>query len=208
MTYVRMYRTQRICKECRDECHVFGQSTTGVGGVSGYLYQRFFLPIVYLLTWPGSYHVRAGVTEHSFMTGAKNGDTVKVHYKGTLEDGTIFDSSFDREPLEFTIGAGNLIPGFERAVLGMVPEESKTVTIPSDQAYGPYREELVMELGPDKIPTDMELERGQQVQVRQEDGRVYPVMVTEISDSGVTLDANHPLAGRDLTFELQLVEIC
>ncbi len=142
------------------------------------------------------------------MTGAKNGDTVKVHYKGTLEDGTIFDSSFDREPLEFTIGAGDLIPGFERAVLGMVPDESKTVTIPSDQAYGPYREELVMELGPDKIPTDMELERGQQVQVRQEDGRVYPVMVTEISDSGVTLDANHPLAGRDLTFELQLVEIC
>ena len=142
------------------------------------------------------------------MVEAKNGDTVKVHYTGKLDDGTIFDSSFDRDPLEFTIGAGRLIPGFEQAVIGMVPDESKTVTVPSDQAYGPRREDLVMELGPDKIPDDMALERGQQVQVRQEDGRIFPVMVTEISDSGVTLDANHPLAGQDLTFELLLVEIC
>jgi peptidylprolyl isomerase len=142
------------------------------------------------------------------MVEAKNGDTVKVHYRGKLEDGTIFDSSFDREPLEFSIGAGRLIPGFEQAVIGMVPDESKTVMIPKDQAYGPYREDLVMELGRDKIPENMELERGQQVQVRQEDGRIFPVMVTEISESGVTLDANHPLAGQDLTFELLLVEIC
>ncbi|MGC9443446.1 MAG: FKBP-type peptidyl-prolyl cis-trans isomerase [Candidatus Methanospirareceae archaeon] len=142
------------------------------------------------------------------MVEAKTGDTVKVHYRGKLGDGTIFDNSFDREPLEFTIGAGRLIPGFEQAVIGMVPDESKTITIPKDQAYGPYREELVMELGRDKIPDDMEIERGQQVQVRQEDGRVFPVMVTEVSESGVTLDANHPLAGQDLTFELLLVEIC
>jgi peptidylprolyl isomerase len=142
------------------------------------------------------------------MVEAKNGDTVKVHYKGKLEDGTIFDNSFDREPLEFTIGKGRLIPGFEQAVIGMVPDESKTVMIPKDQAYGPHREDLVMELGRDKIPDDMEIERGQQVQVRQEDGRFFPVMVTEISESGVTLDANHPLAGQDLTFELLLVEIC
>lgn len=142
------------------------------------------------------------------MVEAKNGDTVKIHYKGKLEDGTIFDNSFDREPLEFTIGAGRLIPGFEVAVIGMVPDESKTVTILKDQAYGPYREDLVMALGRDQIPEDMKIERGQQVQVRQEDGRIFPVMVTEISESSVTLDANHPLAGQDLTFELLLVEIC
>jgi len=147
--------------------------------------------------------------ERSTKNGrGKNGDTVKVHYSGKLEDGTIFDSSFDREPLEFTIGAGRLIPSFEQAVIGMVPDESKTVTIPKDQAYGSHREDLVMELGRDKIPEDMDIERGQQVQVRQEDGQIFPVMVTEISESGVTLDANHPLAGQDLTFELLLVEIC
>ncbi|MBN1455614.1 MAG: peptidylprolyl isomerase [Methanomicrobia archaeon] len=142
------------------------------------------------------------------MVEAKQGDTVKVHYRGTLEDGTIFDSSFDREPLEFTIGKGRLITGFEQAVIGMVPDESKTIMIPKDQAYGPHREDLVMELGRDQIPADMEIARGQQVQVRQEDGRCFPVMVTAISESGVTLDANHPLAGQDLTFELLLVEIC
>ena len=142
------------------------------------------------------------------MGEAKNGDTVRVHYRGKLKDGTIFDSSFDREPLEFTIGAGRLIPGFEQAVIGMVPDESKTITIPEDRAYGPHRDDLVMQLERDKIPTDMEIERGQQVQVRQEDGRCFPVIVTEISESGVTLDANHPLAGQDLTFELLLVEIC
>ena len=138
---------------------------------------------------------------------AKDGDTVKVHYTGKLEDGTVFDTSIERDPLQFTIGEGQLIPGFEQAVVGMSPGESKTVEIPADEAYGPYREEMVLVVDRDQLPPDLQPEVGQQLQMRQEDGQIILVTVIDVSESSVTLDANHPLAGQDLTFDIQLVEI-
>jgi peptidylprolyl isomerase len=141
------------------------------------------------------------------MTQAKYGNPVKVHYTGKLDDGTVFDSSIDRDPLQFTLGDGQMIPGFEQAVLGMSLNESKTVTIQMDQAYGPHREEMVNVIERNQIPENMQLEVGQQLQIRQDDGQTFLVRVTDISESSVTLDANHPLAGKDLTFDLQLVEI-
>ncbi len=141
------------------------------------------------------------------MAQAKNGDTVKVHYTGKLEDGTVFDSSLDRDPVEFTIGEGDLISGFERAVMGMESGDSKTITIPAEQGYGAHHEELVTEVEKDQFPPDIEAKVGQQLQLQSQDGRQMIVTVTEVSDSSVKLDANHPLAGKDLTFDLQLVEI-
>ncbi|GAB4184999.1 MAG: peptidylprolyl isomerase [Coleofasciculaceae cyanobacterium] len=141
------------------------------------------------------------------MTQAKPGDTVKIHYTGKLEDGTVFDSSMNREPLEFTLNGGQVIPGFEQAVVGMMPGESKTQKIPMDQAYGPYRAEMVIEVSRQQLPADLEPEVGQQLQVQQPNGQAVPVFVTEVTDATVTLDANHPLAGEDLTFDIQLVEI-
>jgi len=141
------------------------------------------------------------------MVQAKSGDTVKIHYTGKLEDGTVFDSSAEREPLEFTISGGQVIPGFEQAVLGMTLGESKTEKIPMDQAYGPHREEMVLEVSREQIPPDINPEVGQQLEIQQANGQSVPVFVTEVTDSQITLDANHPLAGEDLTFEIQLVEI-
>jgi peptidylprolyl isomerase len=141
------------------------------------------------------------------MVQAKAGDTVKIHYTGKLEDGTVFDSSVNREPLEFTLNQGQVIPGFENAVLGMAPGESKTHKIPMDQAYGPYREEMVIQVNKSLLPQGLEPEVGQQLQVQQPNGQMVPVFVTEINDGNVTLDANHPLAGENLTFDIQLVEI-
>jgi len=141
------------------------------------------------------------------MVQAKQGDTVKVHYTGKLGDGTIFDSSLDRAPLQFTIGAGDIIPGFETAVLGMNPGESKTQVIPTDQAYGPHLEEMVVTIDRQQIPPEIQPEVGQQLQIQQPDGQVLPVVITDVSTASVTLDANHPLAGEDLTFDIQLVEI-
>ncbi|MGF1672474.1 MAG: peptidylprolyl isomerase [Rivularia sp. (in: cyanobacteria)] len=141
------------------------------------------------------------------MTQAKAGNNVKVHYTGKLDDGTVFDSSVEREPLQFSLGSGNVIPGFEEAIIGMTPGESKTATIPADQAYGPQREELVITVEKEQIPTDLSVEIGQQLQISQNDGQVIPVIVTDVSDSQVTLDANHPLAGQQLTFDIQLVEV-
>lgn len=138
---------------------------------------------------------------------AKQGDTVKVHYTGRLQDGTVFDSSQNREPLEFTIGTGMIIPGFEQAVLGMAPGESKTEIIPTEMAYGPYMEEMVLVIDRGQIPPEMDPEIGQQLQIQQPGGQVIPVMVTDVSDASVTLDANHPLAGEELTFDIELVEI-
>ena len=137
------------------------------------------------------------------------GDTVKVHYVGKLDDGSIFDASSDREPLELTIGDGRIIPGFEQAVMGMDLRESKTVRIPCDEAYGPYREEMVMVVGKHQLPPDLTPEVGQHLRIPRNDGQEGQVIVavTKISDADVTLDANHPLAGKDLTFEIQLVEI-
>lgn len=141
------------------------------------------------------------------MTQAKVGDTVRVHYTGKLVDGTVFDSSSNRDPLEFAIGSGGIIPGFEQAVIGMNPGDSKTTHIPADQAYGPHRQEMVLVVEREQIPPDMDLQVGQQLQLRQENGYALPVIVTEVEEAQVTLDANHPLAGEDLIFDIQLVEI-
>ena len=141
------------------------------------------------------------------MAQAKTGDTVKVHYTGKLDDNTIFDTSADREPLQFTIGEGQVIPDFEQAVVGMNPGDTKNVQIPSDRAYGPHHEEMVMEVERSEIPEDLNPEVNQRLQVRQQDGEVFAVTVTAVSELKVTLDGNHPLAGKDLAFDIQLSEI-
>ncbi|MDV4343324.1 peptidylprolyl isomerase [Methanoculleus sp. YWC-01] len=141
------------------------------------------------------------------MVQAKEGDTVKVHYTGKLEDGTVFDSSEERAPLEFTIGSGQIIPGFELAVIGMEPGEAKTATIPPEEAYGPHREDMTLTVEREQFPEDISPEPGQQLQVQQPDGRAAIVTVSDVSASTVTLDANHPLAGQPLTFEIRLVDI-
>lgn len=141
------------------------------------------------------------------MSQAKQGDTVTVHYTGKLEDGTVFDSSQGQDPLQFAIGSGMLIPGFEQAVIGMSPGDSKTAVIPADQAYGSYHPEMVLVVDRQQVPPDMPVSVGAQLQIQQQGGQVIPVIVTDVSDASVTLDANHPLAGEDLTFEIQLVNI-
>jgi peptidylprolyl isomerase len=141
------------------------------------------------------------------MSQAQVGDQVKVHYTGKLDNGAVFDSSTTREPIEFRVGEGSVISGFEQAVIGMSPGETKTTTIPSERAYGSYNPQLVMVVQRPQLPPDFSVEVGQQLQIRQENGQLIPVMVTDVSESNVTLDANHPLAGQDLTFDIQLVEI-
>jgi len=141
------------------------------------------------------------------MAQAKKGDTVKVHYTGKLDDGTVFDSSLEREPLQFTIGEGQLIPDFEEGVVGLSPDESKTINIPADKAYGPHHEEMIMEVSRDQFPKDLEPRVDQRLQVSQPDGQSFVVLVTGVSETSVTLDGNHPLAGKDLAFDIQLVEI-
>ena len=141
------------------------------------------------------------------MTQAKNGDTVKVHYTGKLDNGTVFDSSADREPLEFTIGEGQLIADFEQAVIDMNPGESKTIKIPCDNAYGPHREEMLMVVDRSQFPEGLEPRIDQKLQVRDPNGGDSVVTVVDVTEANVTLDANHTLAGKDLTFEIQLSEI-
>lgn len=141
------------------------------------------------------------------MTLAKAGDTVFVHYTGKLQDGSIFDSSADRQPLEFSLGQGQVIPGFDEAVIGMSPGDSKTVQIPCDQAYGPVRSEMVMVVDRQQIPADLDIAVGAQLQLQHTTGQIIPVLITEMTSETVTLDANHPLAGEDLTFEINLVSI-
>ena len=140
-------------------------------------------------------------------TKAKEGDLVKVHYTGKLKDERIFDSSKDGEPLEVTLGSGQVIPGFERAVVGMSVGDSKTFEIAAAEAYGSYRDELVVEIDKERIPEDLTVKVGQQLVLRQAEGPTIRVMVTDMSDQSVTLDANHPLAGEDLMFEVKLIEI-
>lgn len=141
------------------------------------------------------------------MTQAKQGDAVRVHYTGRLDDGEVFSTSVGQVPLEFTIGDGRILPGFEQAVVGMSPGESRTVAIPADQAYGPYDEEMVLEVDRSQIPAHIEPEVGDELRIRRQDGETFAVSVIAVSESSVTLDANHPLAGKDLTFDIQLVEI-
>jgi peptidylprolyl isomerase len=141
------------------------------------------------------------------MAGAKSGDTVKVHYTGKLDDGTVFDSSLERDPLEFTIGEGAVIPGFESAVIGMAEGESKTETITAEDAYGPHNPEMVQEVERSMIPPDIDVKVGQHLQITRPGVAPLVLTVVEISGEIVTLDANHPLAGQDLTFDIELVEI-
>lgn len=141
------------------------------------------------------------------MIKAKDGDTVKVHYTGTLEDGTVFDTSLDREPLQFTLGRGQLIKGFEDAVIGMSVGETKTIRIPYDEAYGPRRDELVIKFSKRDFPPSIEPQEGMLLDLRSPDGRFLMATIIEISDDSVILDANHPLAGKDLTFKIDLVEV-
>lgn len=141
------------------------------------------------------------------MPQAANGDTVRVHYRGTLADGSEFDASEESDPLEVTLGAGEVIPGFEQALVGMSPGENKTVCLTADQAYGPYQEELAQEVERAQIPSEVSLEVGSILQASDPNGQAVRVTVKAVNDSHVTLDLNHPLAGKDLTFELRLVEI-
>lgn len=141
------------------------------------------------------------------MSAAKQGDTVRVHYNGILNNGTQFDSSREAEPLEFKIGEGRIIPGFESAVVGMAPGDSKKVEIPSDEAYGPRREELTQEVERSRLPADLEVQEGMQLQASGPNEQPLVVTVAEVKPESVVLDANHPLAGEDLTFDIELVEV-
>jgi len=138
---------------------------------------------------------------------AANGQTVRVHYTGTLDDGSTFDSSKDRAPLEFTVGGGQVIGGFDQAVAGMAPGDSKTVTVPADEAYGPHRPELVQELPRSSIPPEIDLTPGARLAARDQAGNELTLTVVEADTETARLDANHPLAGEDLTFEIELVEV-
>jgi peptidylprolyl isomerase len=138
---------------------------------------------------------------------AKEGDVVRVHYTGRLTDGTLFDSSEGREPLEFTIGAGQMIKGFDSGVLGMAVGEKKTLEIAPQDAYGERDEEAVIEFPSSNIPDDMKLESGMQLTLRNQFGQPIPVVVLEVKEDIVVMDANHTLAGKDLVFDVELVEI-
>ena len=141
------------------------------------------------------------------MKQVKSGDKVKVHYHGKLTNGETFDSSKDREPLEFEVGSGMVIKGFDDGVTGMTVGEKKTVTIPFDQAYGPSNPEMVIDVPKDRFPKDMELQLGMPLGMSDGQGNNYQVIVVEIKEDSVLLDANHPLAGQDLVFDLELMEI-
>ena len=141
------------------------------------------------------------------MLQAKQGDTVKVHYHGRLTDGTTFDSSEGRQPLEFEVGSGVVIRGFDEGVTGMSVGEKKTVVIPADDAYGPRQEDMVIEFPRTNFPPDIEPEIGMTLNMHSEDGNALPVVITEISSEAIILDANHPLAGQDLVFDIELVDV-
>jgi len=141
------------------------------------------------------------------MPQAKLGDKVKVHYTGKLEDGSVFDDSLKREPLEFKIGEKQLLEDFEQAVIGMKAGEWKTIKIPADRAYGQPRQEMFMALDRGQMPKDLKLSVGQQLQISQDDNMPLIATVNEINETKVVLDANHPLAGKDLVFDITLQEI-
>ena len=141
------------------------------------------------------------------MQQAKTGDKVKVHYNGRLINGETFDSSEGRAPLEFEIGGGMVIKGFDDGVTGMSVGEKKTVNIPFNEAYGPRNPEMLIEFPKERFPKEMELEKGMQLMMTNESGQQFPVVVDQINENDVILDANHPLAGQDLIFDIELMEI-
>lgn len=141
------------------------------------------------------------------MSKAGQGDTVTVEYTGKLEDGTVFDTSRDKEPISFTIGDEEVIPGFEEAVVGMEAGESKSATLPPDEAYGPRSDEMVFTVPSSELPEDLDPEVGDRLEVQSRQGQTFPAVVAEIEGEQVTIDANHPLAGEELTFEIELKSI-
>ena len=141
------------------------------------------------------------------MTQVKPGDTVRIHYTGTLTDGSQFDRSAGRDPLEFTVGSGQIIPGLDKAIPGMVVGDQKTVVVPAAEAYGESHPDAVQAIPRSNIPAEIPLELGLQLQMQSPTGQVVPVTVVGITEEEVTLDANHPLAGKELTFAIELVSI-
>ena len=141
------------------------------------------------------------------MQQVQKGDAVSVHYHGKLTDGTTFDSSEGREPLQFTAGSGQVIKGFDDAILGMMTGDKKTVNIPVADAYGERNDDMIMEYPKSDFPADMNPEVGMELQMGDDSGNVFPVVIVEVADDMVLLDANHPLAGQDLIFEIELVSI-
>jgi len=141
------------------------------------------------------------------MAQAKQGDIVQIHYTGKLDDGTVFDTSRERHPLRFTIGKGQVIAGFDQAVTGMNTGETKTTRIPVELAYGPRRDDMVVTINRSQLPADLAVQVGQRLEMTQTDDKVILVTVTNATDSTLTLDANHPLAGKALTFEIELIGI-
>ena len=141
------------------------------------------------------------------MSRAAAGKTVRFHYTGSLGDGTVFDSSIERDPLQVKLGAGQVIPGVDQALTGMAPGDDKTVTVAADQAYGPHREELIHQVGRERLSPEMKVEVGDRLEGTDATGKRLHLTVVEVTDEAVKLDANHPLAGEDLTFELKMVEI-
>ena len=141
------------------------------------------------------------------MTQVKTGDTVRIHYTGTLTDGSTFDSSQGRDPLEFTVGSGQIIPGLDKAIPGMTVGDKKTVQVPAEDAYGETNPEARQDVPRAEIPDDIPLDLGTQLQVQAQGGQVLPVTVVAVTEEVVTLDANHPLAGKDLQFDIELVKI-
>jgi FKBP-type peptidyl-prolyl cis-trans isomerase 2 len=141
------------------------------------------------------------------MSDVKSGDKVRIHYKGTLADGTVFDSSEGRDPLEFTVGTGQVIVGMDKEMVGMTVGEKKTIVAVAEEAYGPRQDDAQQDVPREVIPAEIPLEVGMQLQMQSPEGQVIPVSVVSIGDEFVTLDANHMLAGKDLTFDIELVEI-
>jgi peptidylprolyl isomerase len=141
------------------------------------------------------------------MQQVQSGDTVRVHYHGRLTDGTTFDSSEGRDPLEFQVGGGMVIAGFDNGVLGMSIGDKRTVHIAVDEAYGPKNPEMVIEFPRNQVPEGMPLEKGMRLNLNNSEGQVVPVVVTDVLEDAILLDANHPLAGEDLVFDIELVEI-
>jgi len=141
------------------------------------------------------------------VTSVKAGDTVQVHYTGTLDNGEVFDSSRDRDPLEFKVGGGMVIPGFDKAVLGLKAGESTTAKLPPEEAYGEIRKELIMPMQKSQIPEDITPEVGMQVMLQAQEGQQIPATITEVNENTIILDANAPLAGKTLNFDIEVVKI-